>query len=63
MKLLTLIYIILVMILVSLNETYSVTHKIFYPEIPEKSYREDEGFLIHILFFSLLVSLPVFVRL
>jgi hypothetical protein len=67
-KVLTIFYIILVMVLISLNETYSITRKIFYPELSEESYStgmdiKSPGFLIHLILFSLLVSLPVFVKL
>ena len=62
-KLLTIIYLILVMVLVSLKETYSVSHKIFANEITLEEYTDNIGFLIHLAVFSLLVALPVFVKL
>ena len=62
-KLLTIIYLILVMVLVSLKETYSVTHKIFANEQSIEDYTENIGFIIHLVVFSLLVALPVFVKL
>jgi hypothetical protein len=62
-KLLTIIYLILVMVLVSLKETYYVTHKIFANEQSIDDYIDNLGFVIHIIMFSLLVALPVFVKL
>jgi hypothetical protein len=61
-KILTVIYLILVMILVSLKESYDMTNKIFYPELSENEYTTGKGFLIHIAIFSLLVLIPVYVR-
>ncbi len=62
-KLLTIIYLILVMVLVSLKETYSISHKIFANELTLEDYTENIGFIIHLVVFSLLVALPVFVKL
>ena len=62
-KYLTIIYIILVMVLVSLKETYSITHKIFGSKLSEQEYSDTLGFLIHILIFSALISVPLIVKL
>jgi phosphate starvation-inducible membrane PsiE len=61
-KILTVFYLILVMVLVSLKETYSITNKIFYPGLSENEYTSGPGFLIHIVFFSLLVLIPVYAK-
>ena len=67
-KFLTIVYIILVMVIFSLNETYSVTHKIFGKKLTQEEYSTglkitSLGFLIHLVFFTILIILPVVVRL
>jgi hypothetical protein len=67
-KLLTVIYIILVMVILSMNETYSFTHKIFKQTETQEEYSKgmeinSRGFLIHLVIFIILISFPVFVKL
>jgi hypothetical protein len=68
-KILTIIYFILAMILVSLSETYSITHKFFRNLVGNPTQEEystgmkiSYGFLIHIILFSILVTIPLFIH-
>jgi hypothetical protein len=67
-KILTIVYIVLVMVVFSLNETYSVTHKIFGKHLTQEEYStglriNSLGFIIHLVFFTILIILPVVVKL
>ena len=56
------------MVILSMNETYSFTHKIFKQTETQEEYSKgmeinSRGFLIHLVIFIILISFPVFVKL
>lgn len=59
------------MVIFSLNETYSITYKLFSELLGNVSLEDysvglklnSPGFLIHLTLFSLLIALPVVVKL
>jgi phosphate starvation-inducible membrane PsiE len=64
-KLLLIIYLVLAMVLVSLKPTYSLTKKVFGTKSDEQEYGVGEkftrmGFLVHIVVFALLASIPFY---
>jgi len=65
---LTTLYLTLVFVLVSLNNTYKITYVIFGKALGDKTQESygvgtnfnQKGFLLHVLVFALLVALPMF---